>query len=209
MFSLHVKKCFYVHGWVLIHVLVTYDSVCIYCKLTVCVLVCVHICSATVLCILPLWPLSCAHAHTHTLKLLVVHSCKSYWFSTSSFLGGSIPVQHNACEHAAENQGTSPFDVFLFPEFQEKKKTLIGVSHREHFLSSNALFSKERCKISFNSEYGLLTKSSFTGQCGVWAYKRFVYHRHCCFQSLLAFTWWFRNVITEQIYDKNCMCIMF
>lgn len=72
------------------------------------------------LCVLPFWPLSCRH--THILKLLVVHSCKSYWFSSSSFLGGSIPVQDNACEHAAENQGTSPFDVFLFPGFHKKKR---------------------------------------------------------------------------------------
>ena len=58
----------------------------------------------------------------HILKLLAVHSCKSYWFSSSSFLGRSIPVQDNACEHAAENQGTSPLMSFFFRVSREKEK---------------------------------------------------------------------------------------
>lgn len=105
--------------------------------------------------------------------------------------------------------GNKPFWCLFVPWISGEKKTLIGVSHREHCLPSNSLFSKERSKISVNNDYGLPTKRSFTGQHSVLACKWFVYYPHCCLQSLLVFTWWFRNVITEQIYDKNCMCIMF
>lgn len=77
------------------------------CSLKVCVWLCAF-CGA-----IALFTLSALILQTRTLKLLVVHSCKRYWFPPSSLLRGSIPVQDNACEHAAENQGTSPLMSFF------------------------------------------------------------------------------------------------
>lgn len=79
------------------------------------------VCLGVWICSCPFYPFGPSPSGIHILKLLVVHSCKSYWFSSSSFLAGSIPVQDNACEHAAENQGTSPFDDFSFRGFHKKR----------------------------------------------------------------------------------------
>lgn len=97
-------------------------------KLKVCVWVCAFI---MLLSFLPFGPQSCAHL----LKLLVVHSCKSYRFSSSSFLRGSIRVQDNACEHTAEIREQGPSYPFFFPFFWRR-----GCHNKKHWLVACALY---------------------------------------------------------------------
>lgn len=129
------------------------------------------------------------HTHTHTFwnSLMCIH-VKAIDFSFSSFLTGSIPVQDNACEHTAENQGTSPLMSF-FSWVSQEKKTLIGYSCWEHGRASAPRLSLE-CAITFNSSNCLLIKSCFTDQHRVLAYKWFVYNPLCSF----SIYWWYAVV---------------
>ena len=127
-------------------------------------------------------------AHTHVLKLLDVHSCKSYWFFFL-FISHWINTCPGQCmwTHSWKS-GNKPSDVF-FSWFSQEKKTLIGYSCWEHGLASAPLFSLE-CAITFNSSNCLLIKSCFTDQHRVLAYKWLVYHPLCSF----SIYWWYAVV---------------